>query len=170
MKKNINKFWFTLIELLVVVTIIGILLTGATTIYISQYEKPLENFIKEIWTKIKDHNSTSTWSKIVTKEDFVNFANQSSLVDILKNYNNKYDKLWYWIYFNWIENGSFCVWFYKDKSWRIRSNTRIWDKTNLLKRLDKYYYEYCSLIQEGDDKKVALSLLDLEKDKTWLLK
>jgi len=39
MKKITNKLAFTLIELLVVITIIGILATGATTVYTSQIQK-----------------------------------------------------------------------------------------------------------------------------------
>jgi len=39
MKKFITKKAFTLIELLVVITIIGILATGATSVYTSQIQK-----------------------------------------------------------------------------------------------------------------------------------
>jgi len=37
--RKLNKLAFTLIELLVVITIIGILATGATTVYTSQIQK-----------------------------------------------------------------------------------------------------------------------------------
>ena len=39
MRLQYNKKWFTLIELLVVITIIGILATGAVTVYTSQIQK-----------------------------------------------------------------------------------------------------------------------------------
>lgn len=55
MKQQNTKFGFTLIELLVVITIIGILATGAVTVYSSQIQKARDT------TRISDLSSLKTW-------------------------------------------------------------------------------------------------------------
>lgn len=52
--KNINKLGFTLIELLVVITIIGILATGAVSVYSSQIQKARDT------TRTTDINTLKT--------------------------------------------------------------------------------------------------------------
>jgi general secretion pathway protein G len=54
MRLQYNKKGFTLIELLVVITIIGILATGATTVFTSQIQKARDT------TRITDINALAS--------------------------------------------------------------------------------------------------------------
>ncbi len=57
MKLQSIKKAFTLIELLVVITIIGILATGATTVYTSQIQKARDS------TRLTDVNALKSWTE-----------------------------------------------------------------------------------------------------------
>ncbi len=55
MKYSLSKKWFTLIELLVVITIIGILATGAVSVYTSQIQKARDS------TRTTDIKAVQAW-------------------------------------------------------------------------------------------------------------
>lgn len=62
--RKLNKLAFTLIELLVVITIIGILATGATTVYTSQIQKARDA------TRLTDINAIKSWVEQFYQDDW----------------------------------------------------------------------------------------------------
>jgi len=62
--RKLNKLAFTLIELLVVITIIGILATGATTVYTSQIQKARDA------TRLTDINAVKSWVEQFYQDDW----------------------------------------------------------------------------------------------------
>lgn len=120
MKNTSIKRAFTLIELLVVITIIGILATGATSIYTSQIQKARDSTrltdIKSVQSSIEQYyQDTSVYPNWAS--DWLSWS--PSVVDYLpelaedpkNNQTCNGSRCWYiytvWADDNWIEDGSY---------------------------------------------------------------
>ncbi len=145
MRKNTNKLGFTLIELLVVITIIGILATGAVTVYTSQIQKARDT------TRISSIKALQSWVEQVY-QDASEYPHADKFIEDVITYTPKLPKdpkhaqpcndwgntsnapdCWF-SYVTWPDNNWIEYWEYElstafENSWNVTSkavNTKDW--------------------------------------------